>query len=44
VERLRDAKRIVDAAGDIATSGLIDDWADQAEERAWFLFASTREG
>ena len=43
VERLRDAKRIVDAAGDIASSGLIDDWADQAEERAWFLFASTRE-
>ncbi len=43
VERLRDAKRIADAAGDIATSAMIDDWADQAEERAWFLFASSRE-
>jgi starvation-inducible DNA-binding protein len=43
VEALRDAKSIVDAAGDIATSGLIDGWADQAEERAWFLFASSRE-
>ena len=43
VEQLREAKRLVDAAGDIATSGLIDDWTDQAEERAWFLFASSRE-
>ena len=43
VERLREAKRIVDAADDIATSGLIDEWTDQAEERAWFLFASSRE-
>lgn len=43
VDQLRDAKWLVDAAGDIATSGLIDDWTDQAEERAWFLFASSRE-
>jgi|SRR6478735_1487344 len=43
VERLREAKRIVDAADDIATSGLIDEWTDQAEARAWFLFASSRE-
>ena len=43
VELLRDAKGIVDAADDHATSGLIDEWIDQAEERVWFLFASSRE-
>ena len=43
VEQLRNAKSLADAAGDIATSGLIDEWTDQAEERAWFLFASSCE-
>jgi starvation-inducible DNA-binding protein len=42
VERLREAKELVEAAGDNATSGLLDDWTDQAEERAWFLFEATR--
>jgi starvation-inducible DNA-binding protein len=42
VEHLRDAKQIVDAAGDNATAGMIDDWTDQAEQRAWFLFQTTR--
>jgi pimeloyl-ACP methyl ester carboxylesterase len=27
---------------DIATSGLLDGWTDQAERRAWFLFEVTR--
>src|SRR3546814_10008707 len=38
VEALREAKDIVDDAKDNATSGILDDWTDQAEERAWFLF------
>ncbi len=42
VETLRDAKDIVDAARDNATSGILDDWTDQAEERAWFLFEASR--
>ena len=42
VEVLREAKEVVDGAGDNATSGMLDDWTDQAEERAWFLFATTR--
>jgi len=25
-----------------ATDSLIDDWTDQAEQRAWFLFESSR--
>jgi starvation-inducible DNA-binding protein len=42
VERLRDAKEIVDAGRDNATSGLIDGWTDEAEGRAWFLLEAGR--
>jgi starvation-inducible DNA-binding protein len=42
VEALREAKDIVDEAKDNATSGVLDDWTDQAEERAWFLFEASR--
>ncbi|RVT92573.1 Dps family protein [Sphingomonas crocodyli] len=44
VAKLREAKDIVDAAKDNATSGILDDWTDQAEERAWFLFEASRNG
>lgn len=44
VELLREAKEIVDEAKDNATSGILDDWTDQAEERAWFLFETSRKG
>lgn len=44
VEQLRAAKEAATAAGDNATEGIIDDWTDQAEERAWFLFEAGREG
>lgn len=44
VARLREAKTIVEDARDNATSGLLDDWTDQAEERAWFLFETARNG
>jgi starvation-inducible DNA-binding protein len=42
VASLREAKDIVDEAKDNATSGILDDWTDQAEERAWFLFEASR--
>ena len=42
VEQLREAKEIVDKARDNATSGLLDDWTDRAERRAWFLFEAAR--
>lgn len=42
VASLREAKEIVDAAKDNATSGILDDWTDEAEERAWFLFEASR--
>ncbi|KRB80849.1 DNA starvation/stationary phase protection protein [Sphingomonas sp. Root710] len=44
VAKLRQAKDIVDEAKDNATSGILDDWTDQAEERAWFLFETARNG
>lgn len=40
VKKLRAAKELADEAGDNATDGLIDDWTDQAEQRAWFLDAT----
>ncbi|MGV3481378.1 MAG: Dps family protein [Sphingobium sp.] len=42
VASLREAKDIVDEAKDNATSGILDDWTDQAEQRAWFLFEASR--
>jgi starvation-inducible DNA-binding protein len=44
VEALRAAKDLADGAKDNATSAMIDDWTDQAERRAWFLFEAGREG
>ena len=42
VEALRAAKEAATQAGDNATEGIVDDWTDQAEERAWFLFETSR--
>jgi starvation-inducible DNA-binding protein len=44
VERFRDVKQASEDAGDNATSGIVDEWTDQAEERAWFLFEASRKG
>lgn len=35
--RLNDVKEAAEGAGDNATSGIVDDWIDQCEERIWFL-------
>ena len=37
IAKLREAKELAGDAGDNATDGLLDDWTDEAEERAWFL-------
>ena len=44
VESLRAANAAATEAGDNATEGIVDDWTDQAEERAWFLFEAGRNG
>ena len=36
-ERLVQVKDEAESVGDNATSGIVDDWIDQAEERVWFL-------
>ena len=44
VESFRIVKDAADEAKDNATSGIVDEWTDQAEERAWFLFEASRQG
>ena len=42
VESFRRVKELAEEAKDNATSGIVDEWTDQAEERAWFLFEASR--
>lgn len=42
VEDLKKAKELADAAGDNASSGVIDTWTDEAEQRAWFLLETAK--
>jgi starvation-inducible DNA-binding protein len=44
VEAFREARERAEEANDTATSSMADDWIDQAEERAWFLFEASRKG
>jgi starvation-inducible DNA-binding protein len=37
VARLKEVKDAAEEAGDNATSGIVDEWTDFAEERVWFL-------
>ena len=38
--QIREAKAAAEEAGDIATSGLVDGWADETQQRIWFLEAT----
>jgi starvation-inducible DNA-binding protein len=42
VEGFRKVKELADEAKDNATSGIVDQWTDEAEQRAWFLFEASR--
>ena len=42
VQTLRTAKDLADNAKDNATSAVIDNWTDEAEQRAWFLFEAAQ--
>lgn len=44
VESLRGLKEVADEAKDHATSAVVDEWIDAAEERAWFLFEAAQKG
>lgn len=39
---LREAHALCDEEGDVATASLIENWIDQTERRAWFLFEASR--
>ena len=38
--QLKETKAAAESDGDIATSGLVDGWADEAQQRIWFLEAT----
>lgn len=41
-QRMRQNHNICDERGDVATASLIENWIDETERRAWFLFETTR--
>jgi starvation-inducible DNA-binding protein len=42
VKSMREVHSVCDEDNDIATASLLENWIDEAEERIWFLFESTR--
>ncbi len=42
IEAFRVVKDLADEAKDNATSGIVDTWTDEAEQRAWFLFEAAQ--
>lgn len=44
VQRLREVHYVCDSYNDSATTGLLDGWIDESEQRSWFLFETSRHG
>jgi starvation-inducible DNA-binding protein len=42
VASFRGAHALCDESGDVASASLIENWIDEAEHRAWFLYETTR--
>jgi starvation-inducible DNA-binding protein len=42
VANLRETHDVCDEHGDVASASLLENWIDEAEQRAWFLFEATR--
>ena len=42
VANLRETRGLCDEHGDVASASLLENWIDEAERRAWFLFEITR--
>ncbi|MBS0444734.1 MAG: DNA starvation/stationary phase protection protein [Proteobacteria bacterium] len=42
VVRMREAHGLTDQMNDVVTTSLLENWIDEAERRAWFLFEATR--
>jgi starvation-inducible DNA-binding protein len=44
VSRMREAHNVCDEGNDVASASLLENWIDEGERRAWFLFEATRQG
>lgn len=44
VARMRAVHATCDEHGDVATASLLENWIDETEQRAWFLFETARRG
>ncbi len=44
IEAMRKAHKLCDEHEDVATASLLENFIDQAERRAWFLFEAARKG
>ena len=44
VARMRVTHDLCDEHGDVASASLIENWIDEAERRAWFLYEASRRG
>ena len=42
VANMRETHDVCDEHGDVASASLLENWIDEAERRAWFLFEATR--
>lgn len=42
VKYMRETHELCDEHGDVATASLLENWIDEAEGRAWFLFEASR--
>ena len=43
VAEMRKAHEVADKGGDVATTSILENFIDEAERRAWFLFEATRQ-
>lgn len=42
ISRMRETHGVCDEHRDVASASLLENWIDEAERRAWFLFEATR--
>jgi starvation-inducible DNA-binding protein len=40
---MRSAHNVCDDAGDVATTSVLENWIDEAQRRAWFLYETSRD-
>jgi len=43
-QRMRQAHGVCDEHEDVASASLLENWIDEAEQRIWFLFETSRKG